>query len=85
LFQLFTWQRRKHVRKQQQLQYLHQLEMDRSEKEIVRLKNEKLEAEMDFKNRELATMTMQLVQRGEILVKVKEVITSWVKKQDAKD
>ncbi|CCG98286.1 putative periplasmic ligand-binding sensor protein [Fibrella aestuarina BUZ 2] len=85
LYQLFKWQRRHHRAEQAQLTYLHQLELDRNEKEIVRLKNQQLEADMDFKNRELATMTMQLAQRGDALIKVKEVVSTMAKKQDNKD
>lgn len=85
VYYLFHWQKRKHRSEQKQLTYLHQLELDRAEKELVRLQNEQLEADVDFKNRELAAMTMQLVQRGEVLVKVKEVVSTLAKKQDTKD
>ncbi|GAB3754326.1 triple tyrosine motif-containing protein [Spirosoma pomorum] len=85
LYQGFKWQRHRHQTEQEQLTYLHQLELDRNEKEMVRLRNEKLEADMDFKNRELASMTMQLAQRGEVLVKVKEVVAGMAKKQDTKE
>ena len=57
------------------LQYLHQLELDKAEKEIVALKNEKLEAELKNKNTELASTAMQLVQKGDLLSKVKEELT----------
>lgn len=85
LYQLFAWQRRKHQTEQKQLTYLHQLELDRTEKELVRLQNQQLEADVEFKNKELAAMTMQLVQRGEVLGKVKDVVTTLAKKQDSKD
>jgi DNA-binding CsgD family transcriptional regulator len=51
---------------------MHQLELDHNEKEIVSLKNEKLENEVNFKNKELATTTMHLVQRGKLMTKIKE-------------
>jgi DNA-binding CsgD family transcriptional regulator len=54
------------------LMYLHQLEIERSEKEIIRLRNEKLESEIHSKNSELASTTFNLIQKGEMLVKVKE-------------
>jgi ligand-binding sensor domain-containing protein len=85
IYVLFRWQQNKYRKAQQHLSYLHQLEVDRNEKEITSLKNEKLEADMDFKNRELATMTMNLIQRGEVLLKVKEVISTLVKKHDVPD
>ena len=52
--------------------YLHQLEMEKTDKEIVKLKNEKLEAEIQHKNTELASVAMHLVQKGEMLAKIKE-------------
>lgn len=85
LFLLFKWQKRKLQQKHQRELYLNQLELDQREKEVVRLKNEKLEAEIDFKNKELANMTMHLVQRGEVLTKIKETILSVVKKHDFSD
>ncbi|MXV50147.1 chromosome partitioning protein ParA [Pedobacter sp. HMF7647] len=60
----------------------HQLELDHSEKEIVRLKNEKLEAEVNFKNRELSNVTMHLVQRGKVLSKIKDDISAFIKKHE---
>lgn len=85
VYLVFRWQKLKHQQEQENLSYLHQLEVDRNEKEITNLQNEKLEADMDFKNRELATMTMNLVQRGEVLSRIKEVISSMVKKHDVID
>jgi DNA-binding CsgD family transcriptional regulator len=79
LFLLYLWQRRifrrqqqKHEEEQKRLQYLHQLEMEKSEKEIVKLKNEKLEAEIEHKNTELASTAMHLVQKGELLGNIRE-------------
>ena len=46
--------------------------MEKTEKEIVKLKNEKLEAEIQHKNTELASVAMHLVQKGELLGKVKD-------------
>ncbi len=83
IYRAFKWQKKKHIRAREHLTYLHQLELDRSEKEIVRLKNEQLEADVNYKNKELAGMTMDLLQRGEVLAKVKEVISALVKKHDA--
>jgi ligand-binding sensor domain-containing protein/DNA-binding CsgD family transcriptional regulator len=85
VFFIFKWQKLKYHKEQEKLNYLHQLETDRNEKQIAHLKNEKLEAEVDFKNRELATMTMHLVQRGKVLIRIKEVISSLVKRQDTQD
>jgi DNA-binding CsgD family transcriptional regulator len=70
----FRAQQAKHEEEQKQLQYLHQLELEKTEKEIVKLKNEKLEAEIQHKNTELASVAMHLVQKGELIGKVKEQV-----------
>ena len=79
IYLLYRWQRKvflqqekKHEEEQKRLQYLHQLELEKSEKEIVKLKNEKLEAEIDHKNTELASAAMHLVQKGELLGNIRE-------------
>jgi len=79
IFFLHRWQKKKFLQQQlkyeeqqRQLQYLHQLELEKNEKEIVKLRNEKLEAELAHKNTELASSAMHLVQKGELLSKIKE-------------
>jgi len=72
IYGIVKFQQRKHKKAQIDLKYRHQLELERSEKEIVSLKNEKLETEVNHKNKELATATMHLVQRGKLLSKIKE-------------
>lgn len=79
---IIRWQKNKHIKEQERMSYLHQLELDRNEKEIVRLQNEKLEADVNYKNKELSTMTMHLVQRGKVLAKIKEVISAVIKNHD---
>lgn len=51
--------------------YQHQLELEKSEKEIIRLQNEKLENEIAHKNAELASSAMNLVQKKEFILKLK--------------
>lgn len=83
----YKWQEKRHIRKQERrfeeekaryeeeqkrMAYLHQLELEKSEKELAQLKNEKLEAEIEFKNAELASSTMNLVQKKEFILKLKE-------------
>ena len=85
IYIIVLWQNNEHGKEQANLGYLHQLEIDRTEKEIVRLKNERLESEMIFKNKELSTMTMHLVQRGQVLAKIKEVISAIIKKHEISD
>lgn len=68
----FRIQQEKHETEQKKLQYLHQLEMDKAEKELVQLRNEKLEVEIQAKNSELASVAMHLVQKGDLLGKIKD-------------
>ncbi len=68
----FIEQQVKHADEQKRLLYLHQLEMEKTEKEIVKLKNDKLESEILHKNTELASVAMHLVQKGELLGKIKD-------------
>ena len=58
-------------KQQEHIKYMHQLELDKSEKEIIKLKNEKLEIEIDTKNSELASNTMHLVQKADMMSKIK--------------
>ena len=68
----FRAQQQRHEEEQKQLQYLHQLEMEKAEKELIALRNAKLEAEIQHKTTELASTAMHLVQKGELLGKVKD-------------
>lgn len=68
----FIRQQQRHEEEQKRLQYLHQLEREKQDKEIVKLRNEKLESEIDHKNKELASSAMHLVQKGELLTRIKE-------------
>ena len=65
-------QRRRFEEEQRRMLVHHQLEIEKNEKEIIRLQNEKLEQEILLKNRELADTSMHLVERNEALVKVKD-------------
>jgi DNA-binding CsgD family transcriptional regulator len=78
----FLVQREKYEDEQKQLQYLHQLELEKNEKEIVKLRNEKLEAEIEHKNSELATSAMHLVQKREMLEKIRDNMNGLLKKID---
>jgi len=70
----FRMQQQRHEEEQQRLQYLHQLEIEKTDKEIVKLRNEKLEAEIQHKNNELASVAMHLVQKGELIGKIKDQV-----------
>src|SRR5690606_32662070 len=56
-------QRLKFEEEQRRLKELHQLKIEKNEKEIIKLQNEKLANEVKFKNRELADATLHLVER----------------------
>lgn len=72
LYLLIRWQAKKHNHAQERLKQLHQLDIKKSESKIIQLKNEKLESEVNFKNKELAITTMHLTQRGKLLLRIKE-------------
>jgi hypothetical protein len=78
----FVREKLKHAQEQKRLKYLHQLEMEKSEKEIIALKNEKLESEILGKNSELASVAMHLLQKGELLGKIREELVSLRKSTD---
>ncbi|WP_345950202.1 triple tyrosine motif-containing protein [Mucilaginibacter sp. PAMB04274] len=72
MYLLTKRQQKQHVQEQEKLKYLHQLELEHNEREIMKLQNEKLVADVVYKNKELASTTMHLVQRGKLLAKIKE-------------
>jgi ligand-binding sensor domain-containing protein/DNA-binding CsgD family transcriptional regulator len=78
-------QQQKHQEEQRRLSYLHSLELDRNEKEIIALQNDKLEADLSYKNKELATLTMQMVDRGKLLLNIKDELMVLIKKQNIPD
>ncbi|WP_158829247.1 triple tyrosine motif-containing protein [Mucilaginibacter lacusdianchii] len=82
IYWLLRWQRKQHIKEKEKLQYLNQLELDKNEREIIRLQNEKLESEIDYKNRELANMVMHLVQRGKVIDKIKEELSTMLGKNE---
>ncbi len=44
------------------------------EKELIRLRNENLNAELSFKSQELATSTMSMIKKNEFLMELKEIL-----------
>lgn len=100
LYTLYKFQDRKNHRKQEerrkadqkrfeeeqsQLTYQHQLELEQTEKELIRLKNEKLEAEIEYKNAELASTAMNLVQKKEFMVKLTDELNKLSKGKEVVD
>jgi DNA-binding CsgD family transcriptional regulator len=76
-------QQQKHDEEQQKLKYIHELELSKSESELVSLQNEKLEAEISFKNSELASNAMHLVKKGELVNKIKTELSQIVKQANS--
>ncbi len=78
----FKMQRLRFEEKQQRLLYIHELEKNKVETELMSLGNEKLEAEINYKNSELASSAMHLVKKGELIAKIKGQITQVIKGLD---
>ncbi|MBS0031968.1 ligand-binding sensor domain-containing protein [Chitinophaga sp. 22321] len=76
----FARQRQKHQQEQEHLIFQHQLELERNEKQLIQLRNEKLESDVQHKNKELATATLHLVQKGKLLSNIREEFIQTVKK-----
>lgn len=68
-------QQRKYDEEQRQLQYLHQLELEKSEKEIIQLKHAKLQAEIEQRNLEEEQERIQFSHQLEVEKNEKEIIT----------
>ena len=75
----FILQQQKHEDEQQQLLYIYELEKDKSEIELMNLKNQNLESEINFKNSELASSAMHLVKKAELLTKIKSDLSQVIK------
>ena len=71
-------QKHRYEEKQKQINYLHDLEIKNNERLIIELKNEKLENEINYKNKELATITMHAFKRSRLINKIKEDINFFV-------
>ncbi len=75
----FEQQKLKHEEEQNRLLYIHDLELSKTEAELIALRNAKLEAEINFKNSELATSAMHLVKKGELITKIKGDLSQVIK------
>ncbi|TDS17434.1 triple tyrosine motif-containing protein [Sphingobacterium paludis] len=73
IWQKGTWKKQQAAfnKKLAQLRYIHQLEIEKNEKEIVKLQNEKLEHEVLTKTKELASTSMQLMENTGALSKLR--------------
>lgn len=79
LYQLVKFQEKENQKVQDDLREQHQLALERNQQKIVKLQKEQLEAEVEFKNKELASATMHLVQRGKLLSKIGDELIPLVK------
>lgn len=86
LYGLYHWQQKKFKlqqvnfeEEQKKLSYIHDLEISKTESELIALRNEKLEADINFKNSELASSAMHLVKKGELLTKIKGELSQVMK------
>lgn len=89
IYALYKWQLKKfeeqqtkHEEEQKRLLYIHELERSKTETELMALRNEKLEVEINFKNSELASSAMHLVKKGELLTKIKSELSHVMKNMD---
>ncbi len=89
VYGIYKWQKHKfrrqqarHEEEQKRLRYIHELEISKTENELVALRNEKLEVEINFKNAELASSAMHLVTKGELMAKMKGELTQLMKRLD---
>ncbi len=67
----FKLQQTKYEEEQKKTRYIHELELAKSESELVAVRNEKLEVEINYKNSELASSAMHLVKKSELVSKMK--------------
>lgn len=81
----FKQQEAKYEEEQKKLRYIHELEKDKAKSELMNLKNEKLESEINFKNTELASSAMHLVKKGELLTKIKSDLSHVIKTVENKE
>ena len=68
-------QQQKFEEEQKKLKYIHHLELEKNEKEIIKLQNEKLAQEVLLKKKELANTSMHLMEKADTLTKIKEKVS----------
>ncbi|TKC09989.1 transcriptional regulator [Pedobacter polaris] len=85
VYLLIKLQEKEHLKEQDDLRQKHQLEIERNEQQITKLQKKQLEADVEFKNKELATTTMHLVQRGKLLSKIGDELLPLVQQSTSKD
>ncbi len=66
--------KKRYKEQQKELELKHQIELEKTEKKLIQIKNEKLESEIEYKNSELASSAMNLVQKKEFILKIKDTL-----------
>ncbi len=89
---LISMQRKRHLNEKQELLQQHKSEVEAKESdlaegqaEIDKLRREKLEAEVEYKNRELASATLHLVQKNELIYKVQSKLNKLLHEESLDD
>ncbi|SKA41504.1 Y_Y_Y domain-containing protein [Chitinophaga eiseniae] len=77
-------QRQKFEEEQKRLKYIHHLELEKNEKEIIKLQNEKLAQEVLLQKKELANTSMHLMEKADTLTKIKEKVSRLNSEDDIK-
>ncbi|MFP5040652.1 triple tyrosine motif-containing protein [Parasediminibacterium sp. JCM 36343] len=78
----FRQQKAKYEKEQERLLYIYELEKAKTDSELIGLRNEKLESDINFKNSELASSAMHLLKKGELLSKMKGELAQIMKEID---
>ena len=91
-FMIYKWQERKfesqrvkYEEEQRRINELHQLKLEKREKEIIKLQNEKLADEVKYKSRELADAAIHLEERNSALTRVKSELEKIYKRSGNDD
>ncbi len=75
----FNLQQAKYKEEENKLLYIHELEINKAESELMAVTNDKLADEINFKNSQLASSAMHLVQKGELITKIKLQLNQVIK------
>ncbi len=83
LLQVRQKEKQRHEKKLAQQEQKFKEKSEMTEKEIMHLKNESLQSEMKFKNKELANTTLHLIQKNKTLTSIKEDLGKLMKATNA--
>lgn len=67
---------------QKKMQYILELEKGRAEGELIAIRSQNLETEIQFKNSELAASAMHLVKKGELITRLKTELNQLMRRVD---